>query len=114
MEWRSSRTSRVASEFHSRAMSSGLYESWHSSRLMYSFTSSGWTMASDLKSSAGAAMRNTALKACTSVCAWGRLSQSVPSSFQVKASASSRSTSVPMLARKSISAAMSWKTAGLR
>ena len=103
----------MASEFHSSAMSSGLYESWHSAGLMYSMTSSGWTMASDLKSRLGAAMRTTALKARTRVCALGRLSHEVPSSFQVNASASRRSTSAPTLARNSISAAMSRKAAGL-
>jgi len=87
-ECRSSLTSRVASASHCSAISRGLYEIWHSSGEMYCATSSGWTMASDLNSSAGAAMRVSALNACTSMCASGRLSQGVPNSFQMKASAS--------------------------
>ena len=45
--------SRVASASHVSAICSGLYESWHSSSEMYSITSSGCTIASDLNSSDG-------------------------------------------------------------
>ena len=70
-------------------------------------------MASDLKSSAGAAIRASALKAWMSRCASGRFSQLVPICFQMKATASSRSTSTPWFARKSISSTIARNTAGL-
>ena len=94
------------------AIWSGLYESWHSSSEMYSTTWSGCTIASDLKSSEGAAMRSTALNACSSRCASGNDSEAVPSCFQMKATASMRSTSTPRLARNSISPAIARNTAG--
>lgn len=70
-------------------------------------------MASDLKSTEGAAILQIELKARSSLWASGRLSQVVPICFQIKATASMRKKSTPMLARKSISAAMAQKTAGL-
>ena len=79
---------------------------------MYWITSSGCTMASDLKISAGAASRSTRLKAWSSRWASGSDSHGVPRRFQMNATASIRSTSMPWLARKSISPAMARKTAG--
>ena len=70
-------------------------------------------MASDLNTSPGAAIRHRALNAWISRCASGRFSQVVPSRFQVNATASSRSTSTPVLARNSISAAIARNTSGL-
>ena len=58
-------------------------------------------------------MRATALNARISMCASGRFSQLVPSCFQMKATASSRSISTPWFARNSISSAMRANTAGL-
>ena len=55
---------------------------------------------------AGAAIRAAALNAWIRLCAPGRFSQLRPISFQIKATASSLSTSTPWLARKSISSAM--------
>ena len=80
---------------------------------MYSITSSGWTIASDLNSTAGAAIRQTALNACSSRCACGSDSHDVPSCFQMNATASIRRMSTPWLARNSISAAIARNTAGL-
>ena len=76
-------------------------------------TSSGWTIASDLNSTAGAARAVTALNARSRswTCGWD--SHEVPSCFQMNATASRRSTWAPWLARNSISAAMAWKTCGL-
>ena len=79
---------------------------------MYSTTSSGWTIASDLNSTPGAAMRSNALKARSSRCASGSDSHGVPSRFQMNATASIRSTSTPCPARNSISSAIARNTAG--
>ena len=57
-------------------------------------------------------MRQTALKAWMMRWASGRFSQLVPISFQMKATASRRRISTPVLARKSISEAMARKTSG--
>lgn len=65
------------------------------------------------RKTAGAEIRAVALKARIRLWAWGKFSQPVPISFQIKATASKRMTSTPWLARKSISSAMRLKTAGL-
>lgn len=76
-------------------------------------TSSGWTIASDLNSTAGAARAATARNARNRswTCGWD--SHVLPSCFQMKATASRRSTCAPWFARNSISPAMAWKTSGL-
>ena len=54
---------------------------------MYWTIKSGWTIASDLKISEGAAILHTALKQRRILCASGRDSQVVPICFQIKATA---------------------------
>ena len=108
----SSVASRVASASQVSAICSGLYDSWHSPGSMYAATSSGCTIASDLNSRPGAAIRQSALNARISVCASGSDSHEVPSRFQMNATASIRSTSTPRVARNSSSPAIARKTAG--
>ena len=63
--------------------------------------------------SEGHAIRATYWNACITVWALGRLSHTVPFSFQTKASASRRSTSTPRFAMKSISSHIARNTSGL-
>ena len=79
----------------------------------YWIKSRGPTMASALKTKAGAAIRARARKTDVRACTSGWFWQSVPIRFQVKAMASSRSTSTPRLARNKMMSTYSPSTAGL-
>ena len=69
-------------------------------------------MASDLNRSDGAEIRAVRLNASISFIAVGRVSQVVPISFQINATASSRKTSTPRFAIDSISSIIRTKTSG--
>ena len=69
-------------------------------------------MASALNTAAGAAIRTAARSASASSWTGGSFWQSVPICFQMKAMASSRSTSTPWFARLQMISRYSQKTSG--
>ncbi len=69
-------------------------------------------MASAFSSTPGATMSTNARSTWTMRCASGWFWQSVPSRFHVKATASRRRTSMPMLARASMVSSISTSTSG--
>ena len=73
----------------------------------------GATIASARNATEGHAIRATARSTWVSACTSGSPWQAVPIRFQMKAIASSRSTSTPRLARSSTMPANSSRTAGL-
>ena len=78
----------------------------------YPTSSRGETIASALNATPGAAIRMTARNACSSWWTSGRFWEAVPSRFHRNGTASSRSTSTPAFASRSIASAIATKTAG--
>ncbi len=109
--------SRVARLLQSMTMSRLWYASSHSTRSgspvpRYGVRSSGATIASALKSTAGAATPTSARRAQITSCTSGWFSQLVPRRFQMNGTASSRKTSTPRLARRRIVSSIAQKTSG--